>query len=261
MPAADQYEADRSLQGKLRRRLARLVERRPARRALDRAMVSFAFDDVPVSALTHGARTLEARGLRGTFFISAGLAGQDSRMGRYASCEDWRSLHAEGHELGCHTYSHLDCGRADEAAIEADIERNQSVIGDWGAQFSTFAYPYGDVSLAAKKVTARRFKLARGVHQGLIQPGVDLNQAPAIAIQGPAGGIHARRWLEYAVSRRAWVIFFTHDVSNDPSPAGCTPSIFREIVDRARGFPCDIVTVAEGAERLLAASAKGGTLK
>lgn len=251
MTSADQYQVDRSLTAKLRRRLVRLVERRPAKVTLDRAMVSFAFDDVPVSALIHGAKTLESRGLRGTFFVSAGLAGQDSGMGPYATADDWRSLTAEGHELGCHTYSHLDCGSADEAAIVADVDRNQDAIAEWGgSQFSSFAYPYGDVSRAAKRVAGRRFKLARGVHRGVIETGVDLNQAPAIGIEGPAGGIHARRWLEYAVSRKAWIIFFTHDISADPSAMGCTPAILREVVDRARSFGCDIVTVAQGAERI-----------
>ena len=41
------YSADRSLKGKLRRRLVRLAERRPAKRAPDRPMVSFSFDDAP----------------------------------------------------------------------------------------------------------------------------------------------------------------------------------------------------------------------
>ncbi|MBV9511590.1 MAG: polysaccharide deacetylase family protein [Caulobacteraceae bacterium] len=255
MSSPDEYQVDRSLKGKLRRRLVRLAERRPAKVALERAMVSFAFDDVPISALTHGAPMLEARDLRGTFFVSAGLAGQSGAMGRYATSADWKSLVAEGHELACHTYSHLDCGTASEAAIIADIERNQEAIADWGGgRFSTFAYPYGDVSLAAKRAVGRRFALARGVHRGLITTGVDLNQAPAVGIEGPAGGIHARRWLEYAVSRKAWVIFFTHDVSDAPSPMGCTPDVFREVVDRARSFRCDIVTVAEGARRLGAAA-------
>ena len=71
------YSADRSLTGKLRRRLVRLVERRPARMRLERAMVSFSFDDAPASATRAGARALETRGLRATYYVSAGLAGRD----------------------------------------------------------------------------------------------------------------------------------------------------------------------------------------
>jgi len=251
MVAVDEYTPDLSLKGKLRRRLVRLLDRRPAKVELNRPMVSFAFDDAPVSALTTGAKILEARGVRGTYFISAGLAGQDSTMGRYATREELLAASAAGHELGCHTYSHLDCGGADEATIAADIARNEAVLAEWGAPRPTnFAYPYGDVSPTAKRLLAKRYGLSRALHHGLIQSGTDLNQAPAIGIEGPAGGIYARRWLEYAVSRRAWVIFYTHDVTENPSVCGCTPRVLRELVDRARSLGCDIVTVAEGARRV-----------
>jgi peptidoglycan/xylan/chitin deacetylase (PgdA/CDA1 family) len=251
MPAADEYTPDRSLKGKLRRRLVRLVERRPAKVSLKKAMVSFAFDDVPATALTYGAKTLESRGLRGTFFVSASLAGQDGRMGRYANREELLAAAAAGHELACHTYSHLDCGVADEAAILADIERNEQALTEWGVPPPiNFAYPYGDVSVAAKRVLGKRFAVSRALHRGLIETGTDLNQTPAIGVEGPAGGIYARRWLEYAVSRKAWVIFYTHDVTDEPSEFGCTPRVFRELVDRARTFDCEIVTVAEGARRI-----------
>jgi len=63
----DAYEPDRSLKGKLRRRLIRLAHRRPARVKLARPMVSFSFDDAPATACEAGAKVLEARGLRGTY--------------------------------------------------------------------------------------------------------------------------------------------------------------------------------------------------
>ena len=77
-------QPDRSLKGKLRRRLVRLAQRRPAAASPSRPMVSFSFDDAPASAALTGAALLEARGLRGTYYIAAGLAGTDGPMGRFA---------------------------------------------------------------------------------------------------------------------------------------------------------------------------------
>jgi hypothetical protein len=77
----DAYQPDRSLKGKIRRRVVRLVERRPATQTLETPLVSFSFDDAPASAATTGARILESHGARGAYFLSAGLAGQDSPMG------------------------------------------------------------------------------------------------------------------------------------------------------------------------------------
>jgi peptidoglycan/xylan/chitin deacetylase (PgdA/CDA1 family) len=251
MLAAEDYSPDRSLKGKLRRRFVRLQERRPAQVRLTRPMVSFTFDDVPISAIETAGAMLEAKGARGTYFVCAGLAGQDSRMGRYAAREDILAAQAKGHEIACHTFHHLDCGAADALAIETDIACNDAALADWGVEpTATFAYPYGDVSRAAKQVSGVRFALARALHHGLIETGADLNQAPAVGIEGPDGGEVALRWLERAAARKAWLILYTHDVRQNPSPVGCTPETFQQVLDAAVRLGFDLVTVAEGARRI-----------
>jgi peptidoglycan/xylan/chitin deacetylase (PgdA/CDA1 family) len=251
MLAAEDYSPDRSLKGKLRRRVVRLQERRPARVELPRPMVSFTFDDVPVSAISTAGAMLEAKGARGTYFICAGLAGQDSRMGRYANREDVRAAQARGHEIACHTFGHLDCGAADALAIETDIACNDAALAEWGIEpTTTFAYPYGDVSRAAKRVAGVRFALARALHHGLVETGADLNQAPAVGIEGPDGAAVALRWLDRAAARKAWLILYTHDVRENPSPVGCTPRVLQQLVEAAVASRFDLVTVAEGARRI-----------
>lgn len=245
------YGADRSLKGKLRRRLVRLVERRPAKRGPTRPMVSFSFDDAPSSAAIEGRAALEAHGLRGTYFISAGLAGSVGPMGRNAVAEELMSANAAGHELACHTFSHLDCGSADRRTIAADVDRNDETLRAWGAPAaSTFAFPYGDVSQAAKTVLGERYVLLRALHHGLIDAGTDLNQAPAVGIEGPSGEETARRWIDRAADRCAWLIVYTHDVADSPSPFGCTPAALNRLIEHALARGAEAVTVAEGAQRL-----------
>ncbi len=245
------HGADRSLRGKLRRRLVRLVERRPARMRLDRPMVSFTFDDAPASAMLAGARALEARGLRGTYYISAGLAGREGPMGRYATREEIRAVQSSGHEIACHTFSHLDCGGAPRAAIEADVAENQAALAGWGASPPTnFAYPYGDVSRGAKAALGARYRVLRALNHGLIENGTDLNQAPAVGVEGPDGEAIARVWLDRAIRRDAWLILFAHDVAETPSRWGCTPDALARLIDAALAACCDVVTVADGARRI-----------
>ena len=251
MLAAEDYSPDRSLKGKLRRRIVRFQQRKPAQVQLKRPMVSFSFDDVPISGLETGGAILEARGARGTYFVCAGLADKDSRMGRYAGRAALLAAQATGHEIGCHTYDHLDCGAADATAIAADMDRNEEALAQWGAgRATTFAYPYGDVSLGAKRVAAPRFALARALHHGLVETGADLNQAPAVGIEGPNGADVGLHWLQQAKARRAWVILYSHDVRETPSPVGCTPTALAQVVDAAVAGGFDIVTVAEGARRI-----------
>lgn len=247
----DVYEPDRSWRGKLRRRTVRLQQRRRVTQALERPMVSFAFDDAPVSSATAGRATLEARGLKGTWYISAGLLGTEAAVGRVVDEGDVRALAAAGHEIGCHTFSHLDCGAAAAAQIDADLQRNAESLADWGLPSpTTFAYPYGDVSLAAKRAVTGRFALSRALHPGLVAPGADLNQAPAVSMEGPDGEAIARWWLDRAERRKAWLILFAHGVDAAPSRFGMSAASLERLTDHAlaRGF--EVVTVAQGAARV-----------
>jgi len=247
---ADAYHADGSWRAKVRRRTVRLASRRPAR-APNRPMISFAFDDVPASATEAGARILERRGLKGTYYVAAALAGTDAATGRMAGVEAIRRLADAGHEIGCHTYSHLDCGQAGARDAVEDVALNAETFGAWGLpRPTTFAYPFGDVAPATKRVLAGRFELMRALHHGVIGAGADLNQAPAVGVEGPDGEALAQRWLNRAATRRAWLILCTHDVSPAPSGWGCTPDALSRLVDRALEAGFEAVTVAEGAARL-----------
>lgn len=247
----DVYEPDRSLKGKIRRRAVRFVARRPAPAAPSRAMVSFAFDDAPLTATLTGAAVLEARGLHGTYYFSAGLADTDGPMGRFAGAADARRLAKAGHEIGCHTHSHLDCGQATGAQVTDEIARNAAALADWGLPDAvSFAYPYGDVSAPAKRALAGRYRSLRALHHGLVEQGGDLNQMPAVGIEGPQGEATARRWMEKAKAQNAWLILYTHDVVDDASAFGCTPAALERLTAQAVLDGFDVVTVAEGARRL-----------
>jgi peptidoglycan/xylan/chitin deacetylase (PgdA/CDA1 family) len=251
MSYADAYSADRSLKGKFRRRAVRLMHRRPLAAAPGRPMVSFSFDDVPATAAHAGAEALQARGVHGTFFIAAGLAGKEAPMGICGLAEDYRRLAAAGHEIACHTYSHLDCGQADGPKAVADVADNAEAFRSWDLPApETFAYPYGDVGYGTKPALGERFRLLRALHHGVIVQGSDLNQAPGVGIEGPGGEALARRWIDIAKRRNAWLILYTHDVRDDPSPWGCTPAALGRLIDAAIAEGLEVVTVAEGARRL-----------
>jgi hypothetical protein len=47
------------------------------------------------------------------------------------------------------------------------------------------------------------------------------------------------------VAERAWLILYTHDVRETPSPWGCTPDALDRLIDHARTAGCDIRAVGE----------------
>lgn len=245
------YQPDRSLKGKLRRRLVRLASRRPMARAPGRPMLTIAFDDAPLSAAREGAQILETFGVKGVFYVSGGLAGATGPMGDYAAAADYRRLADAGHEIGCHTFSHLDCGKAAGSESLGDVARNAAWLAEAALPAAaTFAYPYGDVAPGPKRALAPRYALLRGLHHGLIEKGCDLNQAPAVGIEGPEGEAQAMAWLDRAWLRKAWLILYTHDVAEAASPWGCTPGALARVLGRAKELDFDVVTAAEGAARL-----------
>jgi peptidoglycan/xylan/chitin deacetylase (PgdA/CDA1 family) len=245
------YEPDRSLVGKARRRLVRLYRRRPARDDPRIPRLSITFDDAPVSATIAGAEILNARGVKGTYYISAGLLGRHGPMGRYADWSDVIRLQAEGHEIGCHTFGHTDLGQLSAQAAARCVMENSAALAAHGVpQPQTFAYPYGDVAPGPKAALGTRFSLLRALHAGLIEPGADLNQAASVGLEGPHGERDAVAWLRRAAERRAWLILNAHDVAPNPSRWGCQPEVLARVADEALALGFQIITVAEGARQV-----------
>lgn len=256
MSEFEDHRADSGLGAKLRRRLVRLYRRREASRRPDRPMVTFSFDDAPASAFRAGAAVLESYNCRGVFYVSADLLDRRSPVGLIGSDRDIARAVRRGHEIGCHTYGHLDCAQVSEAELSADLARNAKTLLTLGVPEapSTFAYPYGEVTPTAKRLTSNRFQLARALHPGLIEPGVDLNQAPSARMEGPEGEAAAMHWLERAQARCSWIFFHCHGVQEGGSEWSLDVNAFRRIVGEAVARKFDVVTAAEGARRMRSAT-------
>ncbi|MBX7247900.1 MAG: polysaccharide deacetylase family protein [Caulobacteraceae bacterium] len=248
------YSPTETLFDKVRRKVSRFVERRPARFSFARPTLSISFDDAPVTALRAGAGILEAAGVRGTFYISAGLGGRDSPMGIYAGMEEVLRVARAGHEVGCHTFSHLDCGRSERDVIACDVELNAATLAEHGLKPETFAYPYGEISPLAKRTLGDRFRALRTVNAGMIHGEADLAALPGVGVEGPDGPAKARKWLDKAGRRNGWIILFTHDVRPEPSAWGCTPDDLEALVQEALAAGFDVAPVEVALSRGLRTS-------
>lgn len=238
------YEPRRDLWSKIARKRVAWTRTRPIDMAFDRARVTFSFDDAPRSAATIGAPILEEFAARGVFYISGGLVGGVDHCGPSCLPEDIQALDARGHEIGCHTYTHMDCARADLTDVEADLQRNLVFLRtlDLSHPVQAFAYPYGETTLALKRGLSHRYATCRGIAPGLNATGADHAQLRANALYGDDATI-AKALIDRAIARRAWLIFFTHDVGETPSPFGCTPAMLRATAQHARNVGAEICTM------------------
>lgn len=210
-------------------------------------LVSFTFDDFPRTALTEGGSILMEYGARGTYYTSMGLMGNDSHMGPMFQLGDLKEILRVGHELGCHTYGHCHSWNTHPDVYERAILENRQALAEIlpEASFRTFSYPHSAPRLGVKKVAQKHFLCCRG---GGLRPGrylhrhsgggqtfnsdvTDLNFLCAFFLEKSREAPNVVKTLIDENARaRGWLILATHDVRANPSPFGCTPGFFEDVV-------------------------------
>ncbi|MBX3190460.1 MAG: polysaccharide deacetylase family protein [Labilithrix sp.] len=215
-----------------------------AKRRLPRGgFVSFTFDDFPSSAAREGASLVASFGARATFYASMSMTKPD----------DVARVIDGGHELGCHTYSHLDCFRADDAEIERDVARNAREMAPLlGEAPRHFAYPFGRLRPRHKRLLASRFATQRSIFPGAHRDVVDLSLVRANRLYAsPLLLWRARRLVDDVARNGGWVVFFTHDVSDRPTRWGARERDIAAIAERALRAGLTIAPVGAIVERTL----------
>ena len=218
---------------------------------LSRPVASLTFDDFPRSAWTVGGPILARHGARATYYAAGRFCGAVEDGIDYYDEADLRALAAAGHEVGAHSYAHQMAPTLSVEALQADAGRNVAALAPLLDQrMVSYAYPYGEVSPRAKAVMAARFASARGIRAGVNCGRIDLAQLRAVPLEH-------RRWvpaeIDAAVARAAaapgWVIFFTHDVAEAPSPFGCTPAMLDYTLERLAEAGIETIPVRQAMAR------------
>ena len=236
----------RSQLGKARQFLLSAVHRRPMSLAKGRPVVSFCFDDFPRTAYTVGGPILKSYGARGTYYAAAGLMEKQTELGEQFARADLKSLLTEGHELACHTFSHISCRGTPLSAFERDVKKGRLAIGEMtGHDPVNFAYPFGHVTLSAKKSIGMQMESCRSIYGGWNGPTVDLNLLRANSLYGDVDEFAQAESLLDKTQYGGWLIFYTHDIRQSPTMFGCTPRLLERTISVAleRGFR--ICTVRE----------------
>lgn len=247
------YAPSRDLVSKVRRRLTQHYAARPAKLSFAQPVLSITFDDFPASAADAGARLLERHGARGTYYAASAMAGVEGPCGMGYTAADIARLVSAGHEIGCHTSDHHDCARRDIFSTLEDLARNRDALMRMGAPApSTHAFPYGETSAELKNNLPPRFLSARGILPGLNVGLSDLTQLRAYPLFGAGGMQRVSAALKSAAKRKAWVIGFTHDVSDTPSDWGTRTDEMDALLSEARQLGFVILPVTAALARRLA---------
>lgn len=217
-------------------KLGHLVPVKPRRLALEQGVLSIGFDDFPRSAHLEAGPVLRQHGVRATYFASGGLAGRVFMDLPQYQPGDLEEIHAAGHEIGCHGHDHVSVLHQGAARFRAALDRNAAFVAGIvpGLRMRSYAFPYGHVSLPAKRIAAGRFRMARGLGETVNLGRIDAAQIASV-------GLERRRreardlpaLIAAAAQRRGWLTVYTHDVSDRPSDWGCTPRELDELIRMA----------------------------
>ncbi len=195
--------------------------------------VSVTFDDGYQSQITTGVPQLNARGLKGTFFV---ITGDDVWINTHVPWATWQVVAGQGHEIGSHTVTHPDLTALSGAALQTELSVSQITINQEipGQSCISLDYPGGSTNATVQSATATYYAAGRAtwaVEGGVLNhysAGSDMYGAwqPInfydVGSQGVdvSGSViqpsNLGTILDVAALRHAWACFHLHEVQNGP---------------------------------------------
>jgi peptidoglycan/xylan/chitin deacetylase (PgdA/CDA1 family) len=214
--------------------------------AFPKSVVSFTFDDFQQSTLQAVLPLFKREQIKGTFYTALGLENHyDAVLGQHFRAADIHRLIENEQEIGAHTFSHLNLAQSRSSDILADLAQEQSTFkANWGIQPAHFAYPFGAFNVKSKGICSQNFCTSRSTLSGINGANTDLNLLKANKIYSHLDNLdQIIALLQHAKSAGAWVIFYTHDIQENPSQYGTTPAFFQSVLSAVQSMDFDIKSV------------------
>jgi peptidoglycan/xylan/chitin deacetylase (PgdA/CDA1 family) len=220
----------------------------------DATYVSLRFDDGWKSQL-NAHEALKEYGLTGSIYIISGFMGEEGYM-------DWSDVEtvSETMEIGGHTKNHVDLRNLETMQeYEEEIGNDYQALVDRGYEVQTFVYPYGNYSSYALQVIKKYYVCASTQDVGVNTSGTD----PYLLRDFTIRSFNSIEDMERKIQPGTWTILTFHDVG-DPHPDANSAvksnaisiSFFDEILVWLEESGVNVITVAEGCEKLLQAHAE-----
>jgi peptidoglycan/xylan/chitin deacetylase (PgdA/CDA1 family) len=232
----------------MRRRAARYLDVEAVEIAPAKGVFSLSFDDIPASAWTEAGPILAGHGVKATYYVCGGLAGGRNMDRDQFEVEHLQALHAAGHEVGCHTFGHTSALRMDAEALRLSLDANAAWVAERldGYRMTTFAWPFGDATVGAKRVVRERFALGRGVRNGINAGREDRGLIRSIGLESRRlPGYDLEGLMAETVEKRGWLTAYGHDVSDRPTDYGCTPDDLDRVLRAAKAAELTVLPLGE----------------
>lgn len=220
----------------------------------DNGAFSFTFDDIPQTTVSAGAPILNNLDVKGTFYISGQLASGrrlPSIDENFASMDEVSQLHAMGHDIGCHTYSHYMLRKGSASELKWDAFMNRMELAKHGIHVKHFAFPYGAMSIPAKKLLGLNYSTMRSTYPGINYGRTDLRCLLVHSLySNTLNKERIKAVVDKTIELKGWSIFYTHGVETSPNQFGCTPKDLRWAIQTCMEAGGKVLSVDEASKFL-----------
>lgn len=199
---------------------------------LKRPLVSITFDDIYASAVDIGAKELDKRGWKGSFYVTGKFARYTDRP-EYANEDKVKELIQTGHELGSHSSTHPFMSQLNTSDMIFQSQNNFNYLKTLGQAPEGLAYPFGDFSEDVETEVKRFYKYARTSLIGLNDRTADPYRLRILPITNSTTTLELFNWIDDAERSSTWLILLFHDLSDieDENPYKTGVIQYRQVLD------------------------------
>lgn len=166
------------------------------------AAISLTFDDGTNDQYVHAVSALDARNMKGTFFITGSILSEkhlsDSNRLTYKQVKE---MAEKGYEIGNHTFHHTDLTSIPLDSARKEIDLNDSLIYLLtGVAPITLAFPYNARNAEVEKIALQHKTAVRMHEKALGQSDSHTTREDAI------------RWVDDIIKNKSWGVAMLHGI-------------------------------------------------
>jgi peptidoglycan/xylan/chitin deacetylase (PgdA/CDA1 family) len=212
-------------------------------------IVSFTFDDFPSTSATIGSELLQGFGWRGTYYLAPGLLDKETPVGKICSLTELNNLINAGHEIGNHTYEHINIKTVSRSIIKKELISSKAWLAEYNGNVS-FSIPFGSYNDKAMCQISGHFQTIRSINHGINLGATDMNLLKANPIYDSSNLDTIQQLIEKVGVTGGWLIFYTHDITLLPSAFGCTPDRFLSVLNAVKDAGLEVRSIRDAYARI-----------
>ncbi|UMZ75466.1 polysaccharide deacetylase family protein [Natranaerofaba carboxydovora] len=203
----------------------------------------FTFDDGCSTDYEVVYPILKEKGLEAVTYISPIFI--EDEMDGFMDWEQVKALDEAGWDIEDHTYSHVNLEELTKEEINKEMQKINDIFEKKGLDTPKHhALPYGEYNETAKEVVLTYRDTVRTAENNLNSYPLEDDILDAVDM-----GIHSEEvlkgFIDRAVLENKVLIFFTHDVQENPYDYGITTEKFESVLEYAIEKEINILTLSE----------------